>query len=158
VNRERKPAFPPFVLWGVFLSVLAGVGAVFVDKGIEEPALLGGAAAFILVLAFLLAISRRSVQVEGGGTDPDGSPATVWLACSIGLTVLGAALGPWLAFIGGGMTIVGVGGVVRELRAQRAAGRGEFSNKRLASTAGPHPPPLRQVEVGAAPRAGGEER
>ena len=146
MSGERKAAFPPFVIWGIFLSVLAGVGAVFFDKGIGEPALLGGAAAFILVLAFLLAITRRSVQVEGGGTDPDGSPATVWLACSIGLTVLGAALGPWLAFIGGGMTIVGIGGVVRELRALRAAGRGEF-----AGTAGPHPPPLRQVEVGAAP-------
>lgn len=123
MRSERKPAFPPFVIWGVFLSVLTGVGAVFFDKGIEEPALLGGAAVFILVLAFLLAITRRSVQVEGGGTDPDGSPATVWLACSIGLTVLGAALGPWLAFIGGGMTIVGIAGVFRELRAQREAGR-----------------------------------
>lgn len=123
---ERKPAFPPFVVWGVFLTVLAGVGAAFFSKGVEEPALLGGAAAFIFVLAFLLAITRRSVQVEGGGTDPDGSPATVWLACSIGLTVLGAALGPWLALIGGGMTIVGIGGVVRELRAQRAAERGEL--------------------------------
>jgi hypothetical protein len=134
VRGEHKPAFPPFVLWGVFLSVLAGVGAVFFDKGVEEPALLGGAAAFILVLAFLLAITQRSVQVEGGGTDPDGSPATVWLACSIGLTVLGAALGPWLAFIGGGMTIVGIGGLIRELRAQRAAGRGEFANHRLTKS------------------------
>jgi hypothetical protein len=143
VSGERKPAFPPFVLWGVFLSVLTGVGAVFFDKGVEEPALLGGAAAFILVLAFLLAITRRSVQIDGGGTDPEGSPATVWLACSVGLTVLGAALGPWLAFIGGGMTIVGIGGVVRELRAQRAAGRGEFANQRLANSTG---------------AAGGEER
>lgn len=158
MSGERKPAFPPFVIWGVFLSALTGVGAVFFDKGVEEPALLGGAAAFILVLAFLLAITRRSVQVEGGGTDPDGSPATVWLACSLGLTALGAALGPWLAFIGGGMTIVGIGGVVRELRAQRAAGRGEVANQGLASTAGPQPPRLRQVEVAAAPRAGGEER
>jgi hypothetical protein len=123
MSGERKPAFPPFVIWGVFLSVLTGVGAVFFDQGVEEPALLGGAAAFVLVLAFLLAVTRRSVQVEGGGSDPEGSPATVWLVCSLGLTVLGAALGPWLAFIGGGMTIVGVGGLVRELRAQRAAGR-----------------------------------
>lgn len=123
MSGERKPAFPPFVIWGVFLSALTGVGAIFFGKGVEEPALLGGAAAFILVLAFLLAVTRRSLQVEGGGTDPDTSPATVWLACSVGLTVLGAALGPWLAFIGGGMTIVGIGGVVRELRAQRTAGR-----------------------------------
>lgn len=133
---ERKPAFPPFVLWGIFLSVLAGVGAVFFDKGVEEPALLGGAAAFILVLTLLLAISRRSLQGEGGGADPDGSPATVWLALSVGLAVLGAALGPWLAFIGGGMTIVGIGGVVRELRAQRAAGRGAFPNQGLGKAPG----------------------
>src|SRR3954466_7474231 len=133
---ERKPAFPPFVIWGVFLSVLTGVVAVFFEKGVEEPALLGGAAAFIFVLAFLLAITRRSVQVEGGGADPDGSPATVWLALSIGLTALGAALGPWLAFIGGGMTIVGVAGVVRELRAQRAAGRGVLASDGLAATPG----------------------
>lgn len=118
-----KPAFPPFVVWGVFLSVLTGVGVLFFGKGVEEPALLGGAAAFILVLAFLLAITGRSVQVEGGGADPDGSPATVWLALSVGLAVLGAALGPWLAFIGGGMTIIGIAGLVRELRAQREAGR-----------------------------------
>lgn len=126
MNGKRKPAFPPFVIWGVFLSVLTGVGVVFFGKGVEEPALLGGAAAFILVLALGLAVTRRSVQVEGGGADPDGSPATVWLALSVGLTVLGAALGPWLAFIGGGMTIVGIAGVVRELRAQRQAARGGF--------------------------------
>lgn len=134
MSGERKPAFPPFVVWGVFLSVLTGVGAVFFDKGVEEPALLGGAAAFVLVLALGLAVTRRSVQVEGGGADPDGSPATVWLALSVGLMVLGAALGPWLAFIGGGMTIVGVAGVVRELRAQRMAVRGEFVNQEFANS------------------------
>ena len=134
MSGERKPAFPPFVVWGVFLSVLTGVGAVFFDKGVEEPALLGGAAAFIFVLALGLAVTRRSIQVEGGGADPDGSPATVWLALSASLTVMGAALGPWLALIGGGMTIVGVAGVVRELRAQRQAGRGEFANHRLANS------------------------
>jgi hypothetical protein len=136
MSGERKPAFPPFAIWGVFLSILTGVGVLFFGKGVEEPALLGGAAAFILVLAFLLAISRRSVQVEGGGTDPDASPATVWLALSVGLAVLGAALGPWLAFIGGGMTIVGLAGVVRELRAQREAGRGELVNQGFAKSPG----------------------
>ena len=131
---QRKPAYPPFAIWGVFLGVLAGVGVLFFGKGVEEPALLGGAAAFVLVLAFLLAVTRRSLQVEGGGADPDGSPATVWLALSVGLTVLGAALGPWLAFIGGGMTIVGVAGVVRELRAQRQAS--DFVDQGFAKSPG----------------------
>jgi hypothetical protein len=123
VNGERKPAYPPLALWGVFLSVLTGVGVVFFGTSVSTPALLGGAALFALVLALGLAVTRRSVQVEGGGTDPEGSPATVWLALSLALMTVGATLGLWLVFIGGGMTLIGVGGVVRELRAQRAAGR-----------------------------------
>jgi len=118
-----KPAWPPIAIWGVFLAVLTVVGMVFFGTSASTPALLGGAAAFAIVLALGLAVTRRSLQVEGGGADPEGSPATVWLALSLALTVLGAALGPWLVFIGGGMTVIGVGGVVRELRAQRAAER-----------------------------------
>lgn len=123
MSGERKPAYPPLALWGVFLSVLTGVGVIFFGTSVSTPALLGGAGAFALVLALGLAVTRRSVQVEGGGTDPEGSPATVWLALSLGLMMAGVALGPWLVFIGGGMTLIGIGGVVRELRAQRAAGR-----------------------------------
>jgi hypothetical protein len=123
MNGERKPAYPPLALWGVFLSVLTGVGVVFFGTSVSTPALLGGAAAFALVLALALAVTRGSVQIEGGGADPEGSPATVWLALSLALMTIGATLGLWLVFIGGGMTLVGIGGVVRELRAQRAAGR-----------------------------------
>ena len=119
----RSPAFKPFALWGSFLAVLTLVGIVFFSTGVPVPALLGGGAAFILVLALGLAVSRRSVQTSGGGADPDTSPATVWLALSLALMALGAPLGPWLVFIGGGMSVVGVAGVVRELRAQRRAER-----------------------------------
>lgn len=124
-----KPAWPPLAFWGVLLAVLTAVGVVFFGTSVSTPALLGGAAAFVIVLALGLAVTRRSLQVEGGGADPEGSPATVWLALSLALTVLGAALGPWLAFIGGGMSAIGVAGVVRELRAQRAAERGAFPNQ-----------------------------
>jgi hypothetical protein len=116
-----KPGYQPIALWGAFLTVLTLVGVLFFSPGVQMPALLGGAAAFILVLALGLAVTRRSVQVSGGGADPDSSPATVWLALSLSLMALGAPLGPWLVFIGGGMSAVGVAGVVRELRAQRAA-------------------------------------
>lgn len=131
-----KPAYPPLALWGVFLSVLTGVGVFFFGTSVSTPALLGGAGAFALVLALALAVSRRSVQVEGGGTDPEGSPATVWLALSLGLMMAGVALGPWLVLIGGGMTLVGTGGVVRELRAQRAAGLHRESEKAPGNPAG----------------------
>lgn len=120
---ERKPAWPPMALWGVFLAVLTAVGVIFFGTTASTPALLGGAAAFVIVLALGLAVTRRSLQGDGGGTDPEGSPATVWLALSLALMALGAALGPWLSFIGGGMTVIGVAAVVRELRAQREAER-----------------------------------
>ena len=120
---ERKPAWPPMALWGVFLAVLTAVGVIFFGTSVSTPALLGGAAAFAIVLALGLAVTRKSLQTDGGGTDPEGSPASVWLALSLALMAMGAALGPWLAFIGGGMTAIGVGGVVRELRAQREAER-----------------------------------
>jgi hypothetical protein len=123
VSGERRPAYPPLALWGVFLSVLTGVGVIFFGTSVSTPALLGGAALFALVLALALAVTRSSVQVEGGGTDPEGSPATVWLALSVALMMAGVSLGLWLVLIGGGMALIGVGGVVRELRAQRAAGR-----------------------------------
>jgi hypothetical protein len=131
VRGERKPAWPPMALWGVFLAVLTAVGLIFFGTSASTPALLGGAGAFILVLALGLAVTRRSLQTEGGGSDPEGSPATVWLALSLALMATGAALGPWLAFIGGGMTVIGVAAVIRELRAQRAA-RGDFVNQGFA--------------------------
>jgi hypothetical protein len=123
VSGERKPAYPPLAIWGVFLSVLTGVGVVFFGTSVSTPALLGGSAAFMLVLALALAVTRRSIQVDGGGTDPEGSPATVWLALSLALMTTGATLGLWLVLIGGGMTLIGIGGVARELRAQRRAER-----------------------------------
>jgi hypothetical protein len=134
VSPQRKPAYPPIAIWGVFLAVLTAVGLIFFGTSESTPALLGGAAAFMLVLGLGLAVTRRSVQVEGGGTDPDASPATVWLALSLALAALGAALGPWLAFIGGGMAMVGVAAVVRELRAQRRAARGDFVNQGFANS------------------------
>jgi hypothetical protein len=132
MNGERRPAWPPIALWGVFLAVLTAVGVIFFGTSASTPALLGGSAAFVLVVALGLAVTRRSLQLDGGGVDPDGSPATVWLALSLALAAMGAALGPWLAFIGGGMAIVGVGGVARELRAQRRVERGAAANLGLA--------------------------
>jgi asparagine N-glycosylation enzyme membrane subunit Stt3 len=123
VSPQRKPAYPPLAVWGVFLGVLTAVSVIFFSPDVSTPALLGGNAAFVLVLALLLAVSRRSIQTEGGGADPDASPATVWLALSLALMAVGAVLGLWLVFIGGGMTIVGIAATVRELRAQRAAAR-----------------------------------
>src|SRR4051794_12211939 len=141
MSPRRTPAYPALVAWGVFLTVLTAVAVIFFSPDVSTPALLGGNAAFALVLALALAISRRSLQSEGDAADPDASPATVWLALSLVLTAVGAALGLWLVLIGAGMSAVGIAGAVRELRAQRAAARevgmsAEGSNEAAARRAG----------------------
>lgn len=118
-----KPAFPTIALWGAFLAVLTAVAVIPFDPDVSTPALLGGSAAFVLVLALVLALTRLSLQSDGSGADPEGSPATAWLAIGLALAALGAAIGPWLALIGAGMALIGVAGLARELRAQRKAGR-----------------------------------
>lgn len=123
MSGRSAPAYPALLAWGAFLLVLSAVAVVFFSPEVSTPALLGGGGAFALVLALLLAISRRSLQVEGGGADPDASPATVWLTLSLVLAALGAALGVWLVLIGAGMAVIGIAAVVRELRAQAAAAR-----------------------------------
>jgi hypothetical protein len=123
MNGERGPLFPAFALWGAFLAVLTAIGVIFFSPSVSTPALLGGAAAFILALALGLAVTKSSLQTDGGGADPDISPATVWLSVSLVLMVLGAALGLWLVFIGGGMAGIGLGALLRETRAQSRAAR-----------------------------------
>lgn len=110
--------------WGVFMGLIALVGVVFFDlNGPETPALLGGTAVFMLVLALglrILGLGRSAP--DGERPSPDLSPATAWLGVSLVLLAVGAELGLWLVLIACGMVAVGAGGLIRELRAQREAG------------------------------------
>jgi hypothetical protein len=114
-----------FAGWGVALAFVGLIGlVVFGLNGPEAPALFGGAAATMVVLGLYLRLARlgtrRAQQPEAVA---DLSPATVWLAVSVVLLVAGAELGLWLALIAAGAAVVGVGGLVRELAAQRRAER-----------------------------------
>ena len=114
-----------FAGWGLGLAVVGALGAaVFGFEGVETPALFGGAAAVMVVVALYLRLAGlgRSVQPEREAV-ADLSPATVWLAVSVVLLTVGAELGLWLVLIAAGAGVVGVGGVIRELSAQRRAER-----------------------------------
>ena len=125
-----KRAASPLVLWATFLGVLTAVAVLFFDlNGPETAVFLGGAAGVAALGGALIAV-RRLDAVDPGAPQalPDVSPPTVWLGLSIAMLALGAVLGPWLAYVGGGMALIGAAGVVRELRAEReaaAASRGE---------------------------------
>ncbi len=115
--------FAPTLLYGGALLIVIAVGvSVFDIVDPETPALQGGAAIVLLVLAGYLALGYRGAPDAGDRTArviPDSSVAAAWVAVSLATMALGAELGLWLVLIAGGMLLVGIGGLVRESRASR---------------------------------------
>jgi O-antigen/teichoic acid export membrane protein len=111
----------PILLWGVYLAVLSGVLIViFGYTSPAEPALLAGTAGIVLVFGLLVALRRLHLTDRGEPHAlPDLSPPIPWIAVAIVFLLLGVELGAWLTLIGAGMLAIGIGGVVREQRAQR---------------------------------------
>jgi hypothetical protein len=107
--------------WGLGMGMLCLVAVLFFDpNGPETPALLGGVALVMVLLGLALRLFRLGVSAPDGERPvPDLSPATAWLGISLVLLAAGAELGLWLVIIATGMTAVGIGGLVRELRAER---------------------------------------
>lgn len=101
--------------WGLLLAALTCVQLAFFVST-TELALLGGAASFMLVLAALMLIPGRRRALL---SLPDLSWATVATIVGAGLACAGVAVGSWLFLPGLGLLVVGLGGVGRELLAQR---------------------------------------
>lgn len=114
----------PVLLWALLLATLGAVAvAVFPVSDPETPALFGGAALLLALLAGYIATRRHGPPDAGDRTArvvPDSSVATVWVAISLALLALGTELGLWLVLIAAGMLLVGVGALLRESRASRA--------------------------------------
>lgn len=123
------------LLWALLLATLGVVAvAVFRAPDPETPALFGGGALVLALIAAFIATRRHGPPDAGDRTArviPDSSVATVWAALSVATLALGAELGLWLVLIGAGMLAVGIGGLVRESRASR-----ELSEVTLASETG----------------------
>jgi hypothetical protein len=87
------------------------------------PALLSGGALLIAVIALVVALrGRRDTRAEDVERSvPDLSFATVGVALGIINIVVGLYLGLYLILIGAGILAFGLGGWIREARAQRRA-------------------------------------
>jgi hypothetical protein len=126
----RRPGFYPFV-WGIMLGVSAvvlwgfayglphaGGGACSSATCVAQPALapaLLTAAALASALIGAALIARGATGIDRARRPiADQSMATAVVAIGIGMTALGGAVGRWLVFIGLGVTVAGIGGVVRE--------------------------------------------
>ncbi len=103
-------------------AVLIGVGAagLWVWSPDHLPAaLLGGGAVLIGVIA--AAVALRGGAEPAVRPIPDLSFAMVAVAFGLCTMLVGAYLGLYLVLIGGGVLLAGLGGVGRELRAERRA-------------------------------------
>jgi hypothetical protein len=113
----------PFALWGAFMAVIFIVGLLFFGfRDVEPIPLFGGVVAVMVLLAALIAVRRWGVLDAGRlRAHPDVSPPMPWLGVSISLLAFSVEVGWWLSLIAGGMIAVGIGGLIRELRAEREA-------------------------------------
>ena len=115
-----KRDFATLFLWGAFLAGLTAAQLVFFAEAYSY-ALLGGAA-LVVFLTGLYVLSFRSREPSTRSV-PDSSYATLALGAGAAIAVVGSAFGPWLWLPGLGLAAVGLAGLVRELRAERGAGR-----------------------------------
>jgi hypothetical protein len=126
----RRPGFYPLA-WGILLGISAAVlwafayglphagrrgcsSATCVAQPALAPALLTAAAVASALIGGAL-IARRATGIDRGRRPVvDQSMATAVVAIGVGMTALGGAVGRWLVYIGLGVIVAGIGGVVRE--------------------------------------------
>jgi hypothetical protein len=104
-------------LWAAFLAAWTALMLAFSDLDAISPLLLGGAALGALALALL--VGRGVERPDAVRAVPDASMATVGVAFGLALLLGGAEVGVWLLAIGALVLALGIGGLVRERRAQR---------------------------------------
>jgi hypothetical protein len=108
----------PLLGWGAALAALA-LGLLAWSGTAAGPWLLLAAAATSTVVAgFAIGVTGRS-QRERPVALPGFSLSPTVAALGVLLVLTALAAGRWLVLVGLGVTALGVGGIVRELRAQR---------------------------------------
>jgi hypothetical protein len=107
--------------WGAWLTVLAVVLVVWSPGRYVQWPLLAGAG--VATFAIAATAGRREAPSGPVWLVPRSSAATILLVVGVTAMLDGVFLGVWLVYIGGGLTALALGGIVRELRAQRDARR-----------------------------------
>jgi heme A synthase len=112
----------PLAVYALLIGIMSAVLWVWTPYTLP-PALLSGGALLFAVLALVVALRERAEQREDEieRTVPDLSFATVGVALGIINIVVGLYLGLYLILIGAGILAFGLGGWIREARAQRRA-------------------------------------
>jgi hypothetical protein len=111
----------PLAVYALLIGITSAVLWVWTPYTLP-PAMLSGGAVLFAVVAIVVALRGRRMDARGTrpeGEVPDLSFATVGIALGIINVVVGLYLGLYLILIGAGILAFGLGGLIREARAQR---------------------------------------
>ena len=113
------------LVWALLLAIHPPLMAAVFNENPTSVLLLAGASAGTALVALFLWLARGRAPEE----DPDlerpvteVSLASALVGIALALMLLGAQFGVWLVMIGAGLLVFGLGGVVRELAAERRRG------------------------------------
>lgn len=111
-------------IWSLLLATLVALLLVFTANPLVYV-LLGGAAALTAALAAVFALTTRQRVRRSCLTvsTPDISLPAALLGIGVTGIAVGFTVGPWMTFIGAGLTLLAAAGLAREYRAQRRAQR-----------------------------------
>lgn len=117
-----------FVAWGTWLGIWTAVQlvfrhATFPERTIQWVMLGGAAAASLATGAALWRLGARPERADEPRLITGESTASATVAVGAAIVLVGSSFGLFLLLIGGGLTLLGLGGVVREERARRRASR-----------------------------------
>jgi hypothetical protein len=115
----------PLACYAALLGITAAVLWVWSPYALPSALLTGGAVA-IAVIALAVAVrdraEARAPAIEAAERPvPDYSVSILALAYALPTMLVGAYLGLYLILIGGGVLLLGLGGLLREWRAERSA-------------------------------------
>lgn len=112
----------PLALYALLIGITSAVLWIWSPYTLP-PALLSGGAVLMLVIAIVVAVRERREKPKDAveRAVPDLSFATVGVALGIINILVGLYLGLYLILIGAGILAFGLGGWIREARAERRA-------------------------------------
>jgi len=123
-----KRAAIVFAAWGAWLGAWTAVQllflhATFPERTIQWVMLGGAAAAALLTGAAIWRVGVRRSPRGAAQLIANESAASAVLAVGLGILLVGASFGLFLLLIGAGVTVAGLGGLIREERARRRLAR-----------------------------------
>ncbi|HEX3802030.1 MAG TPA: hypothetical protein VHV75_04240 [Solirubrobacteraceae bacterium] len=108
----------PLLCWALLLALAGTLNAIWAGISIQTATF---GAAVIAILVTASAILARPPH-RGVEAIPRASFAAAFTAIGLAVLLFGLTFGHFLIYFGAGMIAVGLGGLARELQAQRRAG------------------------------------